>query len=207
MSIIASNITVGIIVIPHVVSFILVCCGVFYGLKYTERPYLRSKCRNAGLVIHNYITRYEFMKYVMFIVSQYILFQCVCIMELTTGFLEGITYMEPLYDITEDSTVNTENPIINAVNTENPIINTVNAVNTEEKEPIINKYKTIDISDGENDNNDDDNENESYNDISPVNKFGESSTVVHTVRENSGNVSIKKVAGNSKKIILNINRA
>jgi hypothetical protein len=204
MSIIASNITVGIIVIPHVVSFILVCCGVFYGLKYTERPYLRSKCRNAGLVIHNYITRYEFMKYVMFIVSQYILFQCVCIMELTTGFLEGITYMEPLYDITEDSTVNTENPIIS---TENPIINTVNTVNTEEKEPIINKYKTIDISDGENDNNDDDNENESYNDISPVNKFGESSTVVHTVRENSGNVSIKKVAGNSKKIILNINRA
>ena len=197
MSIIASNITVGIIVIPHVVSFILVCCGVFYGLKYTERPYLRSKCRNAGLVIHNYITRYEFMKYVMFIVSQYILFQCVCIMELTTGFLEGITYMEPLYDITEE-------PIIN---TEEPIINTINTVNTEEKEPIINKYKTIDISDGENDNNDDDNENESYNDISPVNKFGESSTVVHTVRENSGNVSIKKVAGNSKKIILNINRA
>jgi len=204
MSIIASNITVGIIVIPHVVSFILVCCGVFYGLKYTERPYLRSKCRNAGLVIHNYITRYEFMKYVMFIVSQYILFQCLCIMELTTGFLEGITYMEPLYDITEDSTINTENPIIS---TENPIIDTVNIVNTEEKEPIINKYKTIDISDGENDNNDDDNENESYNDISPVNKFGESSTVVHTVRENSGNVSIKKVAGNSKKIILNINRA
>lgn len=206
MSIIASNITVGIIVIPHIVSFIIVCCGVFYGLKYTERPYLRSKCRNAGLVIHNYITRYEFMKYVMFIVSQYILFQCVCIMELTTGFLEGITYMEPLYDITEE-------PIIN---TEEPIINTVNTVNTEEKEPIINntditmdKYKTIDISDDENDNNanDNENENESYNDISPVNKFGESSTVVHTVRESSGNVSIKKVAGNSKKIILNINRA
>ena len=83
--------------LPHILTFLFVIGGMFYGLKYTERAHLRIKFRRFGLLINSYIISHKTAQKLMHFVSHYFLMQLVSFLEITLGFIEGIIEMKPLY--------------------------------------------------------------------------------------------------------------
>jgi hypothetical protein len=199
-------------------SFLIIQYLIFYGLKYTERPHVREKGRYIGLYINKILGEFKYSKYTIGLLTIHLLEPLVTLLDIITGIIEGIGEIKPLIEFTKIELENQNIDIkpINDICDEEPIKIQTESSNidmTENNLPVniielssYNPHLEIrDISDEDIDMDIDTdiiNDTNADTDTSPMNKFGDSTSL--SFLKNKNTCTIEKI--NGKKLRINIPR-